>query len=340
MPALVCPRCRGELAEDGTSEPALRCGACALVFPVIGGIADLRLFPDPYISIEDDRAKAARVAERLGDTDFEGLLSFYYSITEVVPPGHARRYLAGLRAAASRAEATLDEWEHQAGHRLAAGTRVLDLGCGTAPLALALARRGLVVTGTDVALRWLIVASKRLEEAGVAIPLICACAEALPFGSAAFDTVAGESVIEVVTDQERSIAEVRRVLEPGGRLWLTTPNRGSLGPDPHIGVPAGGLWPRVLLDRWARSHGAIPPRRRLLTRWSLAALLSRHGFRSPRIFIPGLAPAQLQALGTAGRAAAALYGSVRTFPVAREALTVIGPILGAVTTSGAPVERA
>ncbi len=297
------------------------------------GIPDLRVAPDPYISIEDDRAKARRVAERFPDTDFAGLLAFYYSITEVVPPDHARRYAAGLRAAATRAEATLAEWERASGTSAAAGWRVLDLGCGTAPLALALARRGIRVTGTDVAFRWLVVAKKRLEEAGVAIPLVCACAEALPFGDGAFDLVAGESVLEMVADQDRTLEETGRVLVRGGRLWLTTPNRTSLGPDPHIGVPAGGLWPRTWLDAWARRRGAVPPRRVLLTRWSLAGLLQRHGFRPPRIFLPGLAPAQVAVLGVAGRTAAGLYGFLRTLPVSREALGVIGPLLGAVTTT-------
>src|SRR5262245_32531802 len=221
---LCCPLCRGELEERGGADPAFLCTACAREFPVILGIPDFRVFPDPYISMEADRAKGQRVAERFNDLDFPGLVDFYYSITDVVPPSQAQRFTRGLMSAPTRAEAALDAWEaHGEGARESG--RLLEIGCGTGPLLVAAAKRFDSVAGIDIAFRWLVVGKKRLAEAGLAdVPLICACAEALPFRAANFDRVVADSVLEHVADQEAVLKEAYRVMRPGGRLLLATPN--------------------------------------------------------------------------------------------------------------------
>ncbi len=323
---LCCPYCRGDLAESGDAEPELECGGCRRRYPVVAGIPDLRIFDDPYIDAAADRAKARLVAGRLGETDLAGLLSFYYGMTDVVPPAHARRYTAGLLTAGDRAAGALDEWASESGAPLEG--RLLDLGCGTAPLLAAAAARCESVAGVDIAMRWLVVARQRLLEARVSAPLVCACAEALPFRDAAFDVVAGESVLEVVEDQRRAAAEAYRVLRPGGRLWLTTPNRRSLGPDPHIGVPAGGWWPNALLRAWARVRGAVPPRRHLLSAGELDRLAAEAGFTRRRVFVPGISAGQRARLRGPMRAAAGAYSAMRGLRPARAVLRLIGPLLG------------
>ena len=81
---ICCPACHGELDWLDQSRAELRCGGCHLQYPVVIGIPDLRLFPDPYIAADDDRTKGLKVAERFADLDFEGLIDFYYSMTSVV----------------------------------------------------------------------------------------------------------------------------------------------------------------------------------------------------------------------------------------------------------------
>ena len=106
------------------------------------GIPDLRVFPDPYIEMEADRAKGLRVVDRLDELSFAELVDFYYSITPVVPPHHARQYRRGLMAGVARAEAALASWENVVGvNGQSATASLLEIGCGTAPLLVAAAPR-------------------------------------------------------------------------------------------------------------------------------------------------------------------------------------------------------
>ncbi len=181
--------------------------------------------------------------------------------------------------------------------------------------------------GLDIALRWLVVARKRLEEKGVDATLVCACAEALPFASESFARVGAESVIDQVRDQAATVAECHRVLRPGGRLLLSTPNRTSLGPDPQTGVWAGSWLPERAVAALVRSQGGIPPRRRLLSGGGLRRLLAAAGFEPPRLVLPRIAAAQRRQLSPALRAAATAYGAARAVPGARRLLGAIGPLL-------------
>jgi SAM-dependent methyltransferase len=319
---ICCPVCRQDLAQSGA---ALDCAGCGRRFPVIAGIPDLRVFPDPYIGLADDRRKGELLAARLDQETFETLIDFYYSNTSVVPPQHARLYKRGLLAGPARAAAALHSWEPEA--EAPEHGRLLEIGCGTGPLLLAAAQRGYRAVGVDIAFRWLVVAKKRLAEAGVEIPLICACAEALPFPDEAFDRVAIDSAIEVVADQSRAMRESHRVLGPEGRLFIATPNRFSLGPDPHLGVPAGGFWPKHLLAAVARRQGAIPPKRNLLWVRSLSRLIRSAGFSGARLGLPRIADAQLRDLNAALRTAVRLYRAAQQVPITRPCLYLLGPLL-------------
>ena len=65
----------------------------------------------------------------------------------------------------------------------------LDVGTGTADLAVVVAGQGIRAVGVDIALRWLVVARRRAELAGVDIDLICCNAEHLPFADGTFARV-------------------------------------------------------------------------------------------------------------------------------------------------------
>jgi SAM-dependent methyltransferase len=183
--------------------------------------------------------------------------------------------------------------------------------------------------GVDISFRWLTVGRKRLQEAGLDIPLICACAEALPFPGPAFDRVASESTVETLDDQGKAMRECHRVMQPGARIFLSTPNRFSLGPDPHLGTWMGGWLP----DRWvaaiAARQNAIPPQRRLLSPASLGSLLRAAGFVDLRIAAPDIAPAQRAQFSGAAGAAIDAYRLARRLPVASHLLRWIGPLLHA-----------
>jgi len=93
-----------------------------------------------------------------------------------------------------------------------AGKDVLELGCGAAQWSIALARRGARCVGLDVSQRQL----EHARAAGAAFPLVCASAEALPFGDASFDLVFCDWGATAFTDPYLVVPEVARVLRPGG----------------------------------------------------------------------------------------------------------------------------
>lgn len=314
-----CPTCRGDLS------PPLRCLTCRIEYPVELDIPDLRVFPDPYIDPENDRAKGRLLAARFSDLGLEGLVRYYYSITPAVTPAQARMFTAGVLAAPERAEAALDAWGARPG-----GGDFLEIGSGTAPLLVAARRRFARVAGVDISFRWSVVGRKRMEEAGVDIPVFCACAEALPFEEASFDHVAMESTLEMVSDQRAALAECRRVLRPGGAVFLFTPNRYSLGPDPHLGLWCGGMLPERWTSAWVRRRGGVPPVRQLLGAGDMRRLLAEAGFRDVRISLPAVTPSQRAHMAAPLRLAADAYTLARMLPVASAALRLVGPALYAV----------
>jgi SAM-dependent methyltransferase len=117
--------------------------------------------------------------------------------------------------------------------RVAAGDRVLDLGCGDGAFAAALLDAGCAVTMADVAEEALRRARTRAPGAE-AVKL--ADGGPLPFAEDAFDAVWAGEVLEHVADVVGLLAEVRRVLRWGGRLLVTTPWHGRLvvGTDAHF----------------------------------------------------------------------------------------------------------
>ncbi|WP_282693937.1 class I SAM-dependent methyltransferase [Streptomyces sp. CC208A] len=97
-----------------------------------------------------------------------------------------------------------------------AGRRVLDAGCGSGPLSAALRDRGAVVTGIDASAGMLALARRRL---GADVPLHRAdLRDRLPFEDGAFDDVVASLVLHYLEDWGPTLAELRRVLRPGGRL--------------------------------------------------------------------------------------------------------------------------
>jgi len=325
---LCCPFCRGDLERDGTDQAGtLTCRACGTTYPIVCGIPDLRILPDPYIAMEADRAKGRTIAERAADLTFEQLIDFYYGITDVVPPEHARVYKAGLLGAVPRATAALDGWQGVWGH--APGRRFLDVGCGTGPM-LQAADGFPIRAGVDIAFRWLVMGRKRLDEAGVKVPLICAAAEALPFPDAHFDCVTADSVIELLHDQARGLRAMRRVLTAGGVLWAATPNRWSLGPDPHTGLIAGSWLPERVVTWYMRARHAKPPVRRLLSAGRFDQLMRDAGFNAPTLFLADFPPEQRRHFPAPIRAGVAVYQFLKRMPAGRGLLRAVGPRLLAV----------
>jgi SAM-dependent methyltransferase len=126
----------------------------------------------------------------------------------------AEAYTAGNEAGLMNAY-----YERPAALRLAgevAGRRILDAGCGAGPLFAALRDRGAVVSGFDQSAGMLAQARRRLgDDADLRVADL---ADPLPFPDEAFDDVVASLVLHYLKDWDPALAELRRVLKPGGRL--------------------------------------------------------------------------------------------------------------------------
>ena len=103
------------------------------------------------------------------------------------------------------------------------GHRVLDIAGGTGDLALAFAKKvgktGQVVH-TDINEAMLRNGRDRLLDAGVALPTVVCDAEHLPFDDAYFDRVSVAFGLRNMTHKDQALAEMSRVLKPGGKLLV------------------------------------------------------------------------------------------------------------------------
>ena len=269
-----------------------------------------------------------RLDERAAGMDFRSLLASYYATNDKVPPAQVTLFTRGTMAAGERADATLSSWERHDARIASAGVpgaTLIDLGCGTAPLAIAARRRGWRAIGVDVGLRWLVLARERAREAGVDVPLICANVEVLPFADGIAARAGGESILENAADHEQALHELARVLRHGGRLWLTTPNKYSLGPDPHLGVMAGGWWPDAWLKRHATRAGKVFPRRTLFTRGSIRRSLEAADFGQITIELPDISEAQKTTQSLVMQRAIEGYQALKRWPVAGTLLQTVAP---------------
>ncbi|MFW5641255.1 MAG: bifunctional 2-polyprenyl-6-hydroxyphenol methylase/3-demethylubiquinol 3-O-methyltransferase UbiG [Roseicyclus sp.] len=105
------------------------------------------------------------------------------------------------------------------------GRAVLDLGCAGGFMAEALDDRGARVTGIDPAAGAVAAAAAHAADARREIRYDVGVGEALPYGDGAFDAVVCVDVLEHVEDLVRVLAEVARVLRPGGLFLFDTINR-------------------------------------------------------------------------------------------------------------------
>lgn len=145
--------------------------------------------------------------------------------------------------------AVTERLEHAAVLELAGplgGRDVLDVGCGDGAYALAAARAGGHVTGLDRSAAAVDAARRKVEAQGLVVDLRIGDATALPFPADRFDVVLAVTVLCFVEQPPQAVAEMARVLRPGGVLVLGELGRWSTWaatPGPCCG-PTGSCSPR------------------------------------------------------------------------------------------------
>ncbi len=155
-----------------------------------------------------------------------------------------------------------------------AGTRVLDVACGTGFIAAAATSRGAKAVGVDFAPSMVAEARKKFP----ATEFLEGDAEALPFDGGTFDAVICAFAIMQLPDPDRAIGEALRVLRPGGRYVLTMWS----SPERHefFGLVQGAI----------KTHGSLdvplppaPPTFRFGDPKECARTLSMAGFVDPEV---------------------------------------------------------
>jgi demethylmenaquinone methyltransferase/2-methoxy-6-polyprenyl-1,4-benzoquinol methylase len=219
---------------------------------------------------------AAASAENAFAKDlFHGLPARYDALAEILSFWQNARWRAALVGRVAEAQPK----------------RILDVATGTAGVALALARRtGADVAGIDISESMLARGRDRVRTAGLddRVKLQAGRAEELPFAGASFDAVSFTYLLRYVHDPAETLAELARVLRPGGVLasldffvpqnpawraawWLYT--RTAL---PAAGWVLGGSeWWRVgrFLGPNISTFYRAWPLERILEAWSAAGLV-------------------------------------------------------------------
>ncbi|MCB1184160.1 methyltransferase domain-containing protein [bacterium] len=141
---------------------------------------------------------------------------------------------------------------------------LVDFGCGNGAQTLLFAGRAERLTGVDVEPAFLAELARDAAAAGLADRVAgrALVDGRIPLDDASADAVTSFTVLEHVPDERAALAEMRRVLKPGGVLVVSVPNRWWVfethGCDlpllPWNRVPLVSWWPRALHDRWARAR--------------------------------------------------------------------------------------
>jgi SAM-dependent methyltransferase len=160
-----------------------------------------------------------------------------------------------VRNLAAQAEAIWPQEEAIFARHPPGGGAVLDVGCGTGEITVRLAEawpRASFV-GIDLEEPHLARARARCARFGSRVRFETGDAMAMPFGDATFDFVVCRHLLQAVPDAARVLAEIRRVLRPGGRVHLIAEDYGMLWCHPTA-LDSDGFWQR-LPPRYAAAVG-------------------------------------------------------------------------------------
>jgi SAM-dependent methyltransferase len=152
----------------------------------------------------------------------------------------------------------------------------LDVGVGgSGATVIEAARAGMEAAGCDLSLEGVLLASRHARDQGVAerTSFVVCAAERLPFDDGSFACASAVALLEHVEQEEVAVAELARVLRPGGVVWVTVPHAYRFMPPP--------IWPLYWVHDRRIGH------KRHYTEGALAATLAAAGFEHVRTEFSG-----------------------------------------------------
>jgi 2-polyprenyl-3-methyl-5-hydroxy-6-metoxy-1,4-benzoquinol methylase len=150
--------------------------------------------------------------------------------------------------------------------------RLLDVGFGAGSLMEAAARAGWTASGVEVSEK----AVEHVRQLG--FDVFCGELADAHYPDGHFDVVTASEVLEHVPDPRSLVAEIARIVRPGGLLWATTPH-------------ARGVSSKALGLKW--SVVSPPEHLQLFSRGSVTAMLKKAGFRRVRVATHGVNPSEI-----------------------------------------------
>lgn len=323
----MCPRCKGSLDLSRT-EDAYYCPSCEIYYRLQGGIPDFRVYADPYLGFNEEHKRTEIVLDGLHRFKFKELLEYYWGFSDITPVALRPKFIRSAMLGEERANGIINLFDKKFSRkqRQEKDKIVLEIGSGTGNfLAIAMQRYGQVI-GTDIAMRWLHVSRRRFMDRELPIPpLVCCCAEYLPFADESFDLVVAASTIEFVRDKEKMIAECARALTRTGSVYLNTVNRYSIATNPYTYLWGVGYLPRSIQAKYVRwRQGASYEPVKLFSFRELRRITKKY-FESVEVLLPMVDSSALTSFPWLMRMQAHIYGVLKTLPLIKTCLKWVGP---------------
>jgi ubiquinone/menaquinone biosynthesis C-methylase UbiE len=123
----------------------------------------------------------------------------------------------------------------------AGAARLLEIGVGTGRISRPLMERGVRVTGVDIAPRMLAKLREQLGPGHASPDLLLADATALPFATASYRAALTVHVLHLVSSWQAALAEIRRVIAPGGVFIHHSQHH-----EPDVWGPSAAKWSELL----------------------------------------------------------------------------------------------
>ena len=262
---LQCPDCGSPGEIDNAS---WRCSGCMRIYPQYEDIIDFRLqLPSMDLSfshtgaVADERNRIQEALVLARQKDFSKLVDHYFEHYPTVSS-----ILEGERLTLLNSKENADWWLFQVAQsvdfdalRNRKNKVFVEVGCGAGGILVSLASSFDFVIGVDADMHRLVLAQKQLRDAGVSnVQLVCAFAEKLPIVDQAADLICSFEVLEHVPDRVTMLQQIQRILKEQSKVFLTTPNRFSLMPEPHVHLFGVGFLPRKWADPYVRWRIGVP----------------------------------------------------------------------------------